>query len=205
MRMRSKLSAATLSTLGAAVVAAGVSSAPAAARDFKADLAGPVGAAITEVNVRVDEAIIAPQSFGRRNLINQRTIGPRDAEDVSEQIDRVLTRRLVDDALTNASSGVSGATLNVVVTRVLATDLRFTEYGRRNNLAFGSRQAGGAEFVATLEGPDGRILGEFAYDRFEPFIGFNSLGVGTWYDANRAAQFFGARIEDAIEDATPTL
>ncbi|MCG8442683.1 MAG: hypothetical protein MI723_12835 [Caulobacterales bacterium] len=185
-----------MTRLAAAAAASLLLSAPALARGFEVlssndVLAGPIGA----VEVRVSEDIIENQRRTQRSVnFRNETIGPRDAEQVSDVVRAAIERRL-QRADQFAPDAAGASTLVVTLTKVRATNLQFTEYGQYNNLGFGSVARGGADFDAELLNADGETVARYAYDYYNTDGGSFALRpTTTWYDARRAAGFFAGHV-----------
>ena len=181
--------------IAAAAAAMTLAGPPAFARGFDVITAtGPLSAPFGDVGVTVSPDIVERPTFVRRSSRELDTIGPEDVDDVTPLFDRGIEKRL-DKAGLLSPDAPDALTLEVTITKVRASDLRFTEYGRRNNLRFGSVGAGGAEMQARIVDASGAVLGEYEYEYFEnDALEFNFPATSTWFDARRAASWFAGHM-----------
>jgi len=106
------------------------------------------------------------------------------------QIERELKSRGADLAK-------DGYVLEVELLGAKPSRPTFQQLGARTYLDFArSRSLGGAEFQARFLRPDGSMVREFTYKWYETDLRF-SFGQSTWYDAQRAIDFFSRKVGQA--------
>lgn len=109
-------------------------------------------------------------------------------------IERELKKR-------GAEVGEQGYRLEVTLVGAKPSRPTFKQLSSKTYLDFArSRSLGGAEFQARFLRPDGSAARTFAYRWYETDLRF-SFGQSTWYDAQRAIDFFSRKVGQAYSSS----
>lgn len=171
---------------------------------FQSDVKQALNAPIGVIQIEVADDLVGSPTASRR-ISGNNTIGPEDAQDVSEMLSDELERALTASGAYQPQVGQPVATLKATITQVTPNRLEFTERGRKDSTLSTGIGRGGATIEAVLISPEGVEIGTFAYKRYAATLSEAASRAGTWADAERTFSVFADQIAASVSTSSPSL
>jgi hypothetical protein len=179
-------------------------STPALAAAGKLETQGdaPIEVPVSAIEVSINPEIIndRPSTFEirRSRARNPWPVSSREADKLTQRLERELLSDLGDGGLYAPEAGADGATLKVEIEKVSPSQLNFTDAGFRAGYRAGSWSVGGATLNATLVDADGNELRSYSYRNYDtPWDARNA--IGSYDEAERTLRRFSDKVTDDIE------